>query len=160
MAGSVPGEMELPAQRGGCPHDAAAKQRGKFDLQAVVGAARRGGVLSHLLVAAVAHAVALGVLALQVGAPQPEARHVHAHGHQHRRLLVAVLARANVALIVDKKSSEEGQWMRRQEYCAHIRQTHLIKGHLIKDLLRCGGFPGREVGVILVVALAERSGAG
>ena len=43
MAGSVPGEMELPAQRGGCPHDAAAKQRGKFDLQAVVGAARRGG---------------------------------------------------------------------------------------------------------------------
>ena len=28
MAGSVPGEMELPAQRGGCPHDAAAKQRG------------------------------------------------------------------------------------------------------------------------------------
>ena len=47
----------------------------------------------------------------------------------------------------------------RQEHCAHIRQTHLIKGHLIKDLLRCGGFPGREVGVILVVALAERSGA-
>ena len=34
------------------------------------------------------------------------------------------------------------------------------KGHLIKDLLRCGGFPGRKVGVILVVALAERSGAG
>ena len=33
MAGSVPGEMELPAQRGGCPHDAAAKQRGKFDLK-------------------------------------------------------------------------------------------------------------------------------
>ena len=50
--------------------------------------------------------------------------------------------------------------MRRQEHCAHIRQTHLIKGHLIKDLLRCGGFPGREVGVILVVALAERSSAG
>ena len=43
MAGSVPGEMGLPTQRGGCPHDAAAKQRGKFDLQAVVGAARRGG---------------------------------------------------------------------------------------------------------------------
>ena len=42
----------------------------------------------------------------------------------------------------------------RQEHCAHIRQTHLIK-----DLLRCGGFPGREVGVILVVAFAERSGA-
>ena len=39
MAGSVPGEMGLPTQRGGCPHDAAAKQRGKFDLQAVVGAA-------------------------------------------------------------------------------------------------------------------------
>ena len=48
----------------------------------------------------------------------------------------------------------------RQEHCAHIRQTHLIKGHLIKDILRCGGFPGRKVGVILVVALAERSGAG
>ena len=59
-----------------------------------------------------------------------------------------------------RKSSEQGQWMRRQEHCAHIRQTHLIKGHLIKDLLRCGGLPGREVGVILVVALAERSGAG
>ena len=43
MAGSVPGEMGLPTQRGGCPHDSAAKQRGKFDLQAVVGAARRGG---------------------------------------------------------------------------------------------------------------------
>ena len=43
----------------------------------------------------------------------------------------------------------------RQEHCAHIRQTHLIKGHLIKDLLRCGGFPGRKVGVILVVALAD-----
>ena len=28
MEGSVPGERELPAQRGGCPHDAAAKQRG------------------------------------------------------------------------------------------------------------------------------------
>ena len=48
----------------------------------------------------------------------------------------------------------------RQEHYAHIRQTHLIKGHLIKDLLRCGDFPGRKVGVILVVALAERSGAG
>ena len=47
----------------------------------------------------------------------------------------------------------------RQEHCAHIRQTHLIKGHLIKDLLRCGGLPGRKVGVILAVALAERSGA-
>ena len=33
MAGSVPGEMELPAQRGGCAHDAAAKQHGKFDLK-------------------------------------------------------------------------------------------------------------------------------
>ena len=43
----------------------------------------------------------------------------------------------------------------RQEHCSHIRQTHLIKGPLIKDLLRCGGFPGREVGVILVVALAD-----
>ena len=42
----------------------------------------------------------------------------------------------------------------RQGHCAHIRQTHLIK-----DLLRCGGFAGRKVGVILVVALAERSGA-
>ena len=39
MAGSVPGERELSAQRGGCPYDAAAKKRGKFDLQAVVGAA-------------------------------------------------------------------------------------------------------------------------
>ena len=39
MAGPAPGELELPARRGGCPHDAAAKQRGKFDLQAVVGAA-------------------------------------------------------------------------------------------------------------------------
>ena len=39
MAGPVPGERELPAQRGGCPYDAAAKKRGKFDLQAVVGAA-------------------------------------------------------------------------------------------------------------------------
>ena len=68
----------------------------------------RHHILSHLLVAAVALAVALGVLALQVGAPPPEARHVHAHGHQHRRLLVAVLARANVALLVDEKSSEEG----------------------------------------------------
>ena len=68
----------------------------------------RHHILSHPLVAAVALAVALGVLALQVGAPPPEARHVHAHGQQHRRLLVAVLARANVALIVDKKSSEEG----------------------------------------------------
>ena len=48
----------------------------------------------------------------------------------------------------------------RQEHCAHISQTHLLKGPLIKDLLRCGGFPGREVGVILVVALAERSSAG
>ena len=47
----------------------------------------------------------------------------------------------------------------RQEHCAHIRQTRLIKGHLIKDLLRCGGFAGRKVGVILAVALAGRSGA-
>ena len=39
MAGSVPGERELPAQRGGCPYDAAAKQRWKFDLPAVPGAA-------------------------------------------------------------------------------------------------------------------------
>ena len=39
MAGSVTGERELPAQRGGCPYDAAAKKRGKFDLEAVVGAA-------------------------------------------------------------------------------------------------------------------------
>ena len=30
----------------------------------------------------------------------------------------------------------------------------------LKDLLRCGGLPGRKVGVILVVALAGRSGAG
>ena len=45
----------------------------------------------------------------------------------------------------------------RQEHYAHIRQTHLIKGNLIKDLLRCGDFPGHKVGVILVVALAERS---
>ena len=43
----------------------------------------------------------------------------------------------------------------RQEHFAHIRQTHLIK-----DLLRCGSLPGRKVGVILVVALAGRSGAG
>jgi len=45
MAGSVPGEMELPAQRGGCPHDAAAKQRGKFDLKrwSVRPLGRRGG---------------------------------------------------------------------------------------------------------------------
>ena len=49
---------------------------------------------------------------------------------------------------------DEQEFMR-QEHCAHIRQTHLIKGHLIKDLLRCGGFPGREVGVILVVAIAD-----
>ena len=49
---------------------------------------------------------------------------------------------------------DEQEFMR-QEHCAHIRQTHLIE-----DLLRCGGLPGREVGVILVVALAERSGAG
>ena len=39
MAGPVLGDLELPTQRGGCPYDAAAKQRGKFDLQAVVGAA-------------------------------------------------------------------------------------------------------------------------
>ena len=49
---------------------------------------------------------------------------------------------------------DEQEFMR-QEHCAHIRQTHLIE-----DLLRCDGLPGREVGVILVVALAERSGAG
>ena len=49
---------------------------------------------------------------------------------------------------------DEQEFMR-QEHCAHIRQTHLIE-----DLLRCGGLPDREVGVILVVALAERSGAG
>ena len=49
---------------------------------------------------------------------------------------------------------DEQEFMR-QEHCAHIRQTHLIE-----DLLRCGGLPGRKVGVILVVALAERSGAG
>jgi len=30
----------------------------------------------------------------------------------------------------------------------------------VKDLLRCGGLPGRKVGVILAVALAGRSGAG
>ena len=35
-----------------------------------------------------------------------------------------------------------------------------IHGHLIKDLLRCGGLPGRKVGVILAVTLAERSGTG
>ena len=41
MTGSVAGELELPAQRGGCPYDAAAKQRGKFDLQAVPVRCRR-----------------------------------------------------------------------------------------------------------------------
>ena len=46
---------------------------------------------------------------------------------------------------------DEQEFMR-QEHCAHIRQTHLIE-----DLLRCGGFAGRKVGVILVVALAERT---
>ena len=53
-----------------------------------------------------------------------------------------------------RRAVDEQEFMR-QEHCAHIRQTHLIE-----DLLRCGGLPGREVGVILVVALAERSGAG
>ena len=42
----------------------------------------------------------------------------------------------------------------------HLTGIIMVKGHLIKDLLRCGGFPGRKVGVILVVALAGRSGAG
>ena len=41
MAGSVPGGLKLPAQCGGCPYDAAAKQCGKFDLQVVAGAAPR-----------------------------------------------------------------------------------------------------------------------
>ena len=41
MAGSVPGKRELHAQRGGCPYDAAAKKRGKFDLQAVAGGSPR-----------------------------------------------------------------------------------------------------------------------
>ena len=38
----------------------------------------------------------------------------------------------------------------------HLTGIIMVKGHLIKDLLRCGGFPGRKVGVILAVALAER----
>ena len=38
MARSVPGDLELPAQRRGCPCDTSAKQRGKSDLQALVGA--------------------------------------------------------------------------------------------------------------------------
>ena len=32
MAWPVPGELELPAQRGGCPYDTASKKRGEFDL--------------------------------------------------------------------------------------------------------------------------------
>ena len=31
----------------------------------------------------------------------------------------------------------------RQEHCAHIGHTHLIK-----EFLRCGGLPGRKVGVV------------
>ena len=37
MSGSVPGDLGLPAQRGGCPYDAAAKQRGKCKRLSVVG---------------------------------------------------------------------------------------------------------------------------
>ena len=35
-----------------------------------------------------------------------------------------------------------------------------MKENFIKDLLHCGGLPGRKVGAVLVVALAGRSGAG
>ena len=46
MAASVRKELELPDRRGGCPYDAAAKQREKFDLQAAPGDALSvGGVV-------------------------------------------------------------------------------------------------------------------
>ena len=93
--------------------------------------------------------------------------HSRAHGKKWgaRRVGVLKVRRASrCGALIFTRRGEQGistNRISRPHLVTYSKTTKIIerwnlKGHLIKDLLRCGGFPGRKVGVILVVALAER----